>query len=185
MALDDAAVLKVATGHFYTAPVGTALPTDLKAVPATWTHMGHTSLEDILSAASEGGERTVLGSLQKKNLRVAIAARSESYNIRLLQFDAASLKLYYGGNAVVTASGAVQVPENPVPTEVAWLFVFEDGDAVGAVYAERASIFRSDDVAIADTESLNSLPLAVSPLVYQENAHALTWVPPTVPDTTP
>jgi len=185
LARNDDATLKVGTGRFYTAPVDTALPADLLAPGVEWTEMGHTSLEDILSAASEGGDQTTLGTLQNKNLRVVIAPRTESYNMRLMQFDAPSLKLYYGSNAVVTASGAVQVPQDPKPTEVAWLFVFEDGDTVGAVYAEKASIFRSDDVAIADTESLSQLPLRVTPLVSGANKHALTWVPPHVPDATP
>ncbi|WP_346921956.1 hypothetical protein [Glutamicibacter creatinolyticus] len=185
MARKDDATLKVGTGRFLTAEVGTALPEDLLNPGVEWTEMGHTSLEDILSATSEGGDQTVLGTLQNKNLRVSIAPRTEAYAMRLMQFDKDSLKLYYGANSVVTASGAVQVPQNPKPTEVAWLFVFEDGDTIGAVYAEKASIFRSDDVAITDTESLAQLPLSVTPLVYGSNKHALTWVPPHVPDVTP
>lgn len=185
MARKDDATLKIGTGRFYTAPVGTALPADLLKPDVAWIEMGHTSIDDILSASSEGGESTVLGTLQNKNHRVAIAPRSEAYAMKLHQFDPESLKLYYGSNAVVTAKGAVQVPQDPKPTEVAWLFVFEDGDAVGAVYAEKASIFRSDDIAISDTESLAVLPLNVTPLVHGSNKHALTWVPPHVPDVTP
>ena len=180
MALIDDATLKVGSGRFYTAPVGTELPTDLLNPGNAWEEMGHTSIDDILSATSEGGEQTTLPTLQARSHRVSIAPRTEAYAMRLHQFDTDSLKLYYGSNAVVTASGAVRVPEDPKPTEVAWLFVFEDGDKVGAVYAEKASIFRSDDIAISDTESLAVLPLNVTPLTYGNNSHALTWVPPHV-----
>lgn len=187
MALNDAAVLKVGVGHFYTAPIGTPIPMDLRAPEAEtapWNHMGHTSIEDILSASSEGGETTTLRSLQNKTLRQSVAARTEAYNMNLLQFDAESLKLYYGSNAVVTADGYVQIPQNPTPTEVAWLVVLLDGESVGGVYAEKTSIFRSDDLAISDTESLSQLPLRVTPLGLDANPHAVTWIPPVV-DVTP
>ena len=178
MALDNTAVLKVGTGHFYTAPVGTALPADLRAPGAAWTEMGHTSMQDILSSASEGGETTTLGSLQAKTLRQSVAPRTESYNMNLLQFDKDSLKLYYGSNAVVTASGSVQVPQDATPTEVAWLVVFYDGTTTAGIYAPKASIFRSDDLAISDTENLATLPLKVTPLTYLTNAFAIEFIPP-------
>lgn len=185
MALDGDATLKVATGAFYTAPIGTVCPTDLSTIAAAWKHMGHTSLEDILQASSEGGDPTVLGTLQNKNLRQSIAPRSESYAMKLMQFDKDSLKLYYGSNSVVLASGGVQVPQDPTPTEVAWLFVFEDGDRIGGVYAEKASVFRSDDIAISDTESLSQLPLRVTPLTHESNKHAITFIPPKVKNVVP
>ncbi|GAA1411903.1 hypothetical protein AUR04nite_00540 [Glutamicibacter uratoxydans] len=185
MARNDEATLKLGTGRFYTAPVGTALPANLLAPEPAWTEMGHSSIDDILSAASEGGERQVLSTLQVKNHRVFTTARTDSFGIKLHQFDTDTLKLYYGSNAIVTAKGVVQVPNDPKPTEVAWLFIFEDGDAVGGVYAEKASIFRSDDIAISDTESLAVLPLSVTPLQLDNNKHSLSWIPPKVPTTTP
>jgi len=178
MALDNTAVLKVGTGHFYTAPIGTASPADLRAPGVAWTEMGHTSMQDILASASEGGDVTTLGSLQSKTLRQSVASRTESYNMNLLQFDKDSLKLYYGANAVVTGTGSVQVPQDAVPTEVAWLVVFYDGTTTAGIYAPKASIFRSDDLSISDTENLAQLPLKVTPLTYLTNAFAIEFIPP-------
>ena len=178
MALDNTAVLKVGTGHFYTAPIGTAVPADLRAPGVAWTEMGHTSMQDILASASEGGDVTTLGSLQSKTLRQSVASRTESYNMNLLQFDKDSLKLYYGANAVVTGTGSVQVPQDAVPTEVAWLVVFYDGTTTAGIYAPKASIFRSDDLSISDTENLAQLPLKVTPLTYLTNAFAIEFIPP-------
>lgn len=178
MALDNTATLKVGTGHFYTAPVGTPIPADLRNPGAEWTHMGHTSVEDILSTSSEGGETTTLRSLQNATLRQSIAPRTESFTMNLLQWDVASLKLYFGKNASVTPEGNVQAPQNPQPTEAAWLVVFYDGHTNAGVYAERASIFRGDDVAISDTENLAQLSLRVTPLAYESNTWALTYIPP-------
>jgi hypothetical protein len=178
MALDNTAVLKVGTGHFYTAPIGTAVPADLRAPGGSWTEMGHTSMQDILASASEGGDITTLGSLQAKTLRQSVASRTESYNMNLLQFDKDSLKLYYGANAVITGGGHVQVPQDAVPTEVAWLVVFYDGTTTAGIYAPKASIFRSDDLSISDTENLAQLPLKVTPLTYLTNAFAIQFIPP-------
>lgn len=177
MALDSTVVLKVGVGHFYTAPVGTAMPTDLTTPGASWTHMGHTSVEDILAAASEGGESTTLRSLQSKNLRTVVSPRTESFTMNLLQFDAASLKLYYGANANIV-SGRVQVPENPVVSERAWLVVFFDGHTVAGIYAAKVSIFRSDDFSISDTENLAQLSLRITPLAYNSNVHTYEWIIP-------
>lgn len=179
MALDNTAVLKVGTGHFYTAPVGTAIPTDLRNPAGAWTHMGHTSVQDILSASSEGGETTTLRSLQNKTLRQTVAARTEAFIMNLLQFDAAGLKLYYGSNAA-TVNGRVRVPSNPVPTEVAWLVVFYDGQSTAGIYAPKVSIIRSDDLAVADTENLAQLSLKVTPLNHGSNDWPFEWIPPAV-----
>lgn len=177
MALDSTKVLKVGVGHFYTAPVGTALPADLSAPDVAWTHMGHTSVEDILAAASEGGESTTLRSLQSKNLRTVVSPRTETFTMNLLQFDSPSLKLYYGANANVV-SGRVQVPENPIPTERAWMVIFFDGHTVAGIYAPKASIFRADDFAVTDTENLSQLSVAITPLAHSTNTHTYEWIIP-------
>jgi hypothetical protein len=180
MALNNAAVLKVGVGHFYTAPVGTTLPTDLRNPTGPWVHMGHTSVQDILSASSEGGETTTLRSLQNSTLRTTTAARTEAFIMNLLQFDEPSLKLYYGSNAVLDGSGNVEIPSAPVATEVAWLVVFYDGQTTAGVYAPKVSILRSDDLGISDTENLVQLPVKVTPLQHLANTYAFKWLPPKV-----
>lgn len=180
MALDNNAVLKVGVGHFYTAPVGTALPTDLRNPAGAWTEMGHTSVADILSAASEGGDTTTLRSLQNATLRTTTAARTESFVMHLLQFDSESLKLYYGSNATVDGNNNVTVPSNPVPTEVAWLVVFYDGQTTAGIYAPKASIIRSDDLSVSDTENLVQLSVKVTPLQNGANDYAFRWLTPKV-----
>lgn len=178
MAFQDDAVLKVGNGSFYTAPVDTPRPTDLTDVGIEWTNMGHTSLEDILSSTVEGGERTQLGSLQKRSLKTSVSGRSESFQVNLLQFDNDSLSLYYGSNAVINGSGDVEIPEAPVAAERAWLFLFFDGTVVGGIYAPKASFIAADPFSISDTESLSQLPLTVTPLVSGERTSAYSFIPP-------
>lgn len=171
MPMIDNATLVVGAGNYLIADVGTALPADLTEPDVEWDEIGHTSLEDVFTASSEGGEQTVLGTLQNKNLRTSRTARSETFSIVLQQFDITGLQLYYGSNMVdVESDGSLMgVPTNPQPTTKAFLAVFLDGETVFGVYAPKAEIFRGDDVDITDTESLASLPLTVTPLQYDTN----------------
>lgn len=176
MAINDKSTLVVGSGNYLLAPVGTEMPADLTNPGVDWENVGHTSLEDVFTTTSEGGEATVIGTLQKKNLRTTYSARTETLGFTLQQFDTAGLKLYYGSNAPTLPSGALGVPTDPQPTETAFLAVFIDGENVFAFYAAKAEVFRSEDMSIADTESLAGLPLGVTPLVYQDNdwAYAVT-----------
>lgn len=52
MAKNDAATLVVDSGNYFIAPVGTAIPADLKAPEVAWENIGHTSIEDIFNTSS-------------------------------------------------------------------------------------------------------------------------------------
>ena len=178
MALIDNATLLVNAGNYFTAPVGTALPVDLTAPEVAWDNIGHTDLDEVLTITSDGGDQTVIGTLQNKNLRVCIGPRSETISVPLEQFDEGALKLYYGSNSVSVSEGKLLgVPQSPSPTERAFLAVFIDGEKVFAIYAPKASIFRGSDMEISDTESLAKLPLAVTPLVHGVNEWAYAVTP--------
>lgn len=173
MPRNDNATLRISTGRLYTAVAGTAFPADLGAPEAAWDEIGHTSLEEIMTIASEGGEATTLGTLQNKNLRVVYSDRSETFTINLQQWDQTGLELYYGSNmpdvSTLVDGSLLGVPTAPEPTEVAFLAVFSDGARRFAIYAPKVSIFRGDDVDLADTENLASLPLAITPLQHNTN----------------
>jgi hypothetical protein len=167
--LNDAATLVIGSGNYLIAPTGTALPSDLLAPASPWGNVGHTSLEDIFGIASEGGEATVIGSLQNKSLRTKYSARTETLTFTLQQFDVRGLRLYYGANAPLLANGMVGVPAEPRPTECAFLVVFVDGDNHFAFYAPKAEVYRADDLSVSDTESLAGMPLGVKPMAYGSN----------------
>ncbi|QPB09844.1 major tail protein [Streptomyces phage Sentinel] len=171
MALNDNATLVIGSGNYLTAPVGTDIPEDLLVPTSPWEAVGHTSLEDIFSISSEGGEATTIGSLQNKSLRTKYSARTETMAFTLQQFDIKGLKLYYGSNAPILPDGSVGVPADPTPTVAAFLAVFVDGENHFAFYAPKAEIYRSDDVSFGDTESLAGLPIGVKPMAFGSN----TW----------
>jgi hypothetical protein len=177
VALNDNATLVIGSGNYLTAPVGTDLPEDLLVPTSPWSSVGHTSLEDILSIASEGGEATTIGTLQNKSLRTKYSARTETMTFTLQQFDIPGLKLYYGSNAPVLPNGTVGVPTEPTPTSAAFLAVFVDGENHFAFYAPKAEIYRADDVSFGDTESLAGLPIGVKPMAYGSNTYTYAITP--------
>lgn len=183
MALNADSILKVGTAAFYTADIGTPKPTltGAEGPSEPWEHMGHSSIDEILTSSSEGGERVPLPTLQAQSgARFSVSARTDTFTINLHQFDEKSLKLYYGANAVVNADGSIDIPTSPIATESAWLFMFRDGNRVGGLYAARASIIRADDFSINDTESLARLSLAVTPMEIDGSTggSALSFIPP-------
>lgn len=163
MALNNDAVLKISTAHFYTAPVGTAFPTGGN-VPSPWEEMGHTPLTDILNLTFEGGEVTTLGSLQNPELRTARTPRTATVAMSLLQWDLPGRKLYFGSNAMTDSAGRIGPAANPTPTETAIYILIEDGDNYMDIAFPKTEIIGSGDLALADTESLAALPLAITPL---------------------
>jgi hypothetical protein len=177
VALNDNATLVIGSGNYLTAPVGTDLPEDLLVPTSPWSSVGHTSLEDILSIASEGGEATTIGTLQNKSLRTKYSARTETMTFTLQQFDIPGLKLYYGSNAPVLPNGTVGVPTEPTPTSAAFLAVFVDGENHFAFYAPKAEIYRADDVSFGDTESLAGLPIGVKPMAFGSNTYTYAITP--------
>jgi sugar/nucleoside kinase (ribokinase family) len=173
VAVNDNATLVINAGNYLTAAVDTPLPADLSAPGVDWTNVGHTSLEDIFGITSEGGEATVLGTLQSKSLRTTYSTRSETMTFTLQQFDADALKLYFGSNMIdIDGAGtgtALGVPTNPTPTVRAFLAIFIDGENKFAFYAPKAELFRGDDMELSDTESLAGLPITVKPMVSGSN----------------
>lgn len=168
--LDDTATLVVGAGNFFTAPASTAFPADLKAVSVPWTNIGHTSLDDIFSADSDGGDATTLGTLQAPQLRTTYEALTQSFNVNLQQWDEAGLKLYHGSNATMDdKTGLLHVPTKGAPTIAAFLAVFLDNANSFCFFAPKAEIFRADNVSIDDTTSLASLPLKVTPVQVAGN----------------
>lgn len=177
MAINDNATLVIGAGNYLTAETGTPKPENLEAPESIWDSVGHTSIEDILSLASEGGEKTVLSTLQKRGLRTTYSDRTETMTFTLQQFDKPALKLYFGANAPELADGTIGVPTKPIPTVCAFLAIFIDGNHVFAFYAPKAEILRADDMELADTESLAGLPIGVTPIPYEDNEWAYAVTP--------
>jgi hypothetical protein len=163
MTLDDTATLIPASGQYFFAPsVGQTKPTDPLAPTSPWIDLGHTSLDSPFGITSDGGDVTTLGTWQNKALRTSIAPRVESIAFALQQWDATTLKLYYGSNSTTNGTdGSVQTPANPASTEGSLYVLVTDADENLAMYFPHVSIFRADDIEF-DAEALAGLPVAAT-----------------------
>lgn len=165
MALTDAAVAIIGTGVFYTATVATAAPANYLAPGVGWTHMGHTSIENILALQSEGGDVTTLGTLQAEVFRSTTTPRVDSFAIISNQWDLEVLKMYFGSNATQDATTKLlAVPSAPVATEKAFLAVFTAGAYNFAIHAAKVEIKRGDDLDISERNTIAGVPLLITPV---------------------
>lgn len=170
MALNNDAVVKISTARFYTLDVEGAVFPSNGQPPAGAEEIGHTPLTDILNMVTEGGEKTVLGSLQNPELRTAYSPKTNTFNLSILQWDDAGKKLYLGSNAMTDEAGRVGPAANPVPTTKAIYILIEDGENFMDIVLPKAEILGSGDLSLADTESLAALPLAITPLRKDDNS---------------
>lgn len=189
MALVDNATLIPNAGNYYifrTPITVDTLPeefTESAITTAGGENIGHTDIDSVIEFASEGGEITVLGTLQNPNLRTRVAPRSESFTVNVQQFTTEALKLYYGDNAEDLDGGRfLGVPTAPTATEGSFLAVYNDSQSGSfAIFAPRASFLRGEDPEIDDTENFASLPLQITPLVVSGNSYAYAVTPLTGP----
>lgn len=165
MALDGSKTLKISNIALYTGPVGTKKPDDLGTIPPTWENMGHTSIQDLLSIETEGGETTTLGSAQSAALRQDTTDAVRSFVMNLLQWEDKTLQLFFGKNA--TSDGNFFQPaEKPQPAEYAVLIVIEDGDFEFGIHAAKASFIGQGNLSLTDKNSLSQLPIRITPLSH-------------------
>ena len=185
MAIKDDATLVIGAGNFYTAPTSTAVPVALNVAPIVpWDEVGHTSLADVFAWAVDGGDATILGTLQNKQLRTTYSPRTETFTVVVQQWDESALKKFFGTNATTEVVGVApdeitwfHVPaSNAAPFVGSFLGIFIDGMNYFGIYAPKAEMFRGDVPGVA-ADGLASLPLKVTPLIDGTNDYAYMITP--------
>lgn len=159
MSLDDDAVRIAKEGHWYIAPVGTPRPTNLTAPESPWAEVGHTSQDSPMTVTRDGGDVTKKGSWQKAGLRADVADVTYAVEFALLQQDAVSLGLYYGGGT--TDSGWFIVPTQPVATDTALFCRIVDGATEWPQHWPHVAIIGSDNAEEAIDE-FTKLPVTAT-----------------------
>ena len=117
-----------ATGMFYTATAGTAIPTTLDTIPSGWTQVGY---------INEDGMELEL-SKEKKNIkdwanvvrRIIITDHDEKASGKCMSTTAAALEEIFGADNVTESSGTLKVSlsSDELPPEKAFMFLMKDGD---------------------------------------------------------
>ena len=142
--MDTKLGLGLATGMFYHAPAGTALPTDPTAtIPEAWTHVGDVSDAGITLAL----DKTVTNLRNWANVikRVIMTEHSETIQSPIMDTTEESLKAVVGADNVTTAQGVttVNLSDGELPPEEAFLWVMKDGDdmmMIGCTNAQKTPI---------------------------------------------
>lgn len=151
--------LGLATGMFYHAPAGTALPTDPTAALAnTWVHVGDVSDAGITLALNKTA--TNLKNWANKIKRVIMTDHSETIQSPIMDTVEEALKTVVGAANVTTASGVVTVnlSDGELPPEEAFLWVMKDGDDMMMIGCSYGQVSAVDNVTFAPGAAINWTP---------------------------
>jgi len=141
----DASELYVAgTGHIYTAPADTAIPTDVTTPAATpWIDHGYATEDGVEFTFGKTSDQ-LKGWQSFDPLRTITTDAPKSVKFTLMQSDADNLILALGGGTVDGTSG-VFTPPDPTVLDIRALFITaDDGGDVWAFWAGRVQL--SDNV---------------------------------------
>lgn len=120
--MDTKLGLGLATGMFYHAPAGTALPTDpTAAIPADWTHVGDVTNDGITLTMDKSVEN--LRNWANVIKRVIMTEHTETIQAPLMDTTEEVLKTVLGEDNVTTASDitTVNLSAASLPPEEAFL----------------------------------------------------------------
>lgn len=151
--------LGLATGMFYHAPAGTALPTDPSATLAnTWVHVGDVSDAGITLALNKTA--TNLKNWANKIKRVIMTDHSETIQSPIMDTVEEALKTVVGASNVSKASGVVTVnlSDGELPPEEAFLWVMKDGDDMMMIGCSYGQVSAVDNVTFAPGAAINWTP---------------------------
>ena len=151
--------LGLATGMFYHAPAGTALPTDPSAaVPVAWTHVGDVTDDGITLTMDKSVEN--LRNWANVIKRVIMTEHAETIQAPIMDTTEEALKTVVGEDNVTNATNIITVNLSAasLPEEEAFLFVMKDGDDMMMIGCTNGQVTAVDDVTFAPGSAINWVP---------------------------
>lgn len=148
-----------ATGMFYHAPAGTALPDDISAAPGTgWTEVGDVSADGITLTLDKSNE--TLRNWANEVKRVIMTEHTESISAPIMDTTPEVFETIFGSANVTTTSGktSVNLSAGSLPAEEAYLFLMKDGDDLIGIGCTNGQITSIDDVTFAPGEAITWTP---------------------------
>lgn len=117
-----------ASGMFFASTAGTALPTSFSGSLTGWTEVGYISDAGMELALDK--TRTDIKDWSQTVRRIVLTEHSESASGVCISMTTAALSELFGSTNVTatTASINVNLSDNELPPERAYLFVVKDGD---------------------------------------------------------
>lgn len=150
----------LATGMFYTAPAGTALPTDSSSSLSGWTEVGAVTEDGITWAP--GKDSDPLRNWAKEVERLIASDEGGTVKAPLMYTDQKTLETIFGaGNVSVVAATSghgkvvsVTVEPGVSAAPAAFLFVMKDGDDEIMLGTTKGIIREIDDITFSPTEAI-------------------------------
>lgn len=149
----------LATGMFYHAPAGTALPTDpTETLQAAWKHVGDVSDAGITLALNKSTQN--LKNWANKIKRVLLTDHSETIQSPIMDTVEEALKAVVGERNVTTSNGVITVnlSDGDLPPEEAFLWVMKDGDDMMMIGCSHGQVSAVDNVTFAPNAAINWTP---------------------------
>lgn len=148
-----------ATGMFYHAPAGTALPTSLsETLPAAWEDVGNVTDAGITLALNKSV--TNLRNWANVVKRVLLTEHSETIQSPLMDTTEDSLKVVVGEDNVTTANNVITVnlSDGELPPPEAFLWIMKDGDDLIGIGCSNGQVTAVDNVSFAPNNAINWIP---------------------------
>lgn len=148
-----------ATGMFYHATAGTALPTDpTTSLAAAWKHIGDVSDAGITLAFNKSV--TNLKNWANKIKRAIVTDHSETIQAPVMDTTEEVLKAVLGAANVSKSSNVItaKLSDTDLPPQEAFLFVMKDGNDMIMVGCSYGQITAVDNVSFAPGGAINWTP---------------------------
>jgi len=151
--------LGLATGMFYHAVAGTAIPTTLPStIPTAWTHIGDVSDAGITLAFNKS--TTNLRNWANAVKRVIMTEHSETIQAPIMDTTAEALRAVLGSANVTETNGVVtaNLSSGDLPPEEAFMWIMKDGDDVMIIGCSYGQVSAVDNVSFAPGSAINWTP---------------------------
>ena len=157
--------LGLATGMFYHAPAGTALPEYPSAtLDAAWKMVGDVTDAGITLALDKSS--TNLKNWANVIKRVILTDHAETIQSPIMDTTEEALKAVVGKDNVTTAAAAtghgalvtVNLSDGELPPEEAFLWLMKDGDAMIAIGCTHGQVTAVDNVSFAPNAGITWTP---------------------------
>lgn len=164
--MDTKLGIGLATGMFYHAPAGTALPAyPAETLDNAWKHVGDVSADGITLATDKSTE--ILRNWANVIKRVVMTEHSETIQAPIMDTVEETMKTVVGsGNVTITEAVTgqhgklinVNLSAGDLPPEEAFLWIMKDGDAMVAIGCTHGQVTAVDNVTFAPNASINWVP---------------------------
>ena len=150
-----------ATGYFFHAPAGTALPEDpTAALPAIWKRVGYVTQDGITFSPDKSTED--LKDWANKPRRSTMTDHDETVQAPIMETTEETMKVIFGSeNVTVTDSTntagkkiSVNLSPSSLPEPEAFLFLMKDGNNTAMLGCSKGQITELGDITMAPSDAI-------------------------------